>query len=231
VEAYYERVRPMLAPAVGVLREVIAKAAAVQPGIEDGPGLTIYLVGGSSKLPLVAEMVSAAFPRSRVVLTDKPFRSVAMGAAVCAADRVSFRDVFARHFGLLRLRENGRFEVMDTIFPAGTPIPRRGEPPLERVAWYHPAHNIGHLRYLECASIGSDGLPAGGVRVWSDILFPYDPACPLTARIATDQIVSTHRFGEEPVCEVYRCDSDGVITVELRRPSRGESRCYEIYKD
>jgi molecular chaperone DnaK len=231
LDAYDDRVRPMLEPAIARLREVIAAAAARQPGIEDGPDLTIYLVGGSSKLPLVARMVSDAFPDSRVMLTDKPFRSVAMGAAICATDRVTYRDVFARHFGLIRLREHGQLEVMDTIFPAGTPIPRRGEPPLERMAWYRPAHNIGHLRYLECSSIGSDGLPADGARAWSDILFPYDPACPLTASLSTDQILATDRFGGEPVCEVYRCDNDGVITVELRRPSLGDSRCYEIFRD
>lgn len=230
-EAYAARVQPMLEPAVAMLHRVVADAAEKQPGITDGPDLTVYLVGGSSKLPLVARMVAAAFPNSRVMLTDKPFRSVAMGAAICATDRVSYRDVFARHFGLMRLREHGRVEVMDTIFPAGTPIPRRGEPPLERVAWYRPAHNIGHLRYLECTSIGDDALPAGGLRAWSDILFPYDPAQPLTARPSCSEIVATDRFSGDPVCEVYRCDSDGVITVELRRPARGDSRCYEIFRD
>jgi molecular chaperone DnaK (HSP70) len=230
-EAYEARVRPMLEPAVAMLNEVIATAAAKQPGITDGPDLTVYLVGGSSKLPLVAKLVAAAFPNSRVMLTDKPFRSVAMGAAVCATDHVNYRDVFARHFGLMRLREHGRVEVMDTIFPAGTPIPRRGEPPLERMAWYRPAHNIGHLRYLECTSLGDDALPAGALRAWSDILFPYDPAQSLSARLSSSEVVATDQFSAEPVCEVYRCDSDGVITVELRRPARGDSRCYEIFRD
>ena len=81
-------------------------------------------------MPLVAEMVSDAFPGNRVVLTDKPFRSIAMGAAICAMDRVTYREVFARHFGIIRLRDHGQAETFDTIFPAGTPIPRTGEPPL-----------------------------------------------------------------------------------------------------
>jgi len=231
VSAYEDRVRPLLATAVAKLEEVIQQAGASRPGVEDGRSLLVYLVGGSSKLPLVAEMVSAVFPESRVVLTDKPFRSVAMGAAICAMDRVRFRDVFARHFGLIRLRDHGRCETFDTIFPCGTPIPRRGEPALERVAWYHPRHNIGHLRYLECASVGSDGLPVEGTRCWSDILFPYDPAVPLSATVSTDQIAATEAYSGDAVCEVYRCDSDGVITVELRRPASADSRCYEIYRD
>lgn len=231
VDAYYERIRPRLAPAVVLLGEVIESAAKRQPKVAEAGRLTVYLVGGSSKLPLVAEMVSAAFPDSRVVLTDKPFRSVAMGAAICAMDRVSYRDVFARHFGLLRLRDHGRVETFDTIFPAGTPIPRRGEPPLEKVACYRPAHNVGHLRYLECTGIGPDGLPAEGVRTWSDILFPYDPAQSLTTELAPTEIETTDRFSNEPVCEVYRCDHDGVITVELRRPASRDARCYEIFSE
>jgi len=146
-------------------------------------------------------------------------------------DRITYRDVFARHFGLIRLRDNGRAETFDVIFPAGTPIPRRGEPSLERVTRYAPAHNIGHLRYLECNSVGQDGMPSDGVRAWSDILFPYDPAHSLSAPLSLADIISTDRFAHMAVCETYRCDADGVITVELTNPARNESRCYEIYRN
>jgi hypothetical protein len=176
-------------------------------------------------------MVAAAFPDDRVVQTDKPFSSVAMGAAICAAERVSYRDVFARHFGLIRLTDHGQVETFDSIFPAGTPVPRRGEPPLERVAWYHPRHNIGHLRYLECGALNEGGMPSNDVRAWSEILFPYDPAIPLRATLDPTEIVETDRFAHEAVCEVYRCDADGVITVELRRPQWNDARTYEIFKD
>jgi molecular chaperone DnaK (HSP70) len=242
VEALYERLRPMLEPAMKVLASVIAQAAKKEPRVTAEGGCAvwhrlsvgaplIYLVGGSSKLPLVAELVAAAFPGYRVVLSDKPFLSVARGAAICAADRVQYRDVFSRHFGLIRLRDHGRAECFDPIFPAGTPLPRRGEPPLEKVAWYHPRHNIGRLRYLECTSIGSAGLPDGNIRAWSDIRFPYDPSVPLQQPLDRADIVETGRFGEQSVCEVYRCDSDGVITVELRRPSSQDARTYEIFRD
>lgn len=231
VSTYYKRITPMIEPAIGLLRNVIAAAAAKEPRVRVGPSLTLYLVGGSARLPLVAQMVSAAFPDCRAILTDKPFTSVAMGAAICATDRVTYRDVFARHFGLLRLRDNGHSEVFDVVFPAGTPIPRKGERPLERCAWYNPRHNIGHLRYLECTSIGPNGLPDGNVRRWSDVFFPYDPILPMDHHASTDSIVQTDRFADMPACEVYRCDSDGVITVELHRPNRNDSRIYEIYRD
>ena len=225
VSSFYRRLRTMLEPTIEMLANVIRDADV------DQEKLTVYLVGGSSKLPLVANMVSKAFPDCRVMQTDKPFRSVAMGAAICAADRVTFRDMFARHFGLIRLRDHGRTETFDAIFPAGTPIPRKGEAPLERVVSYHPAHNVGRLRYLECTAIDDDGMPDGSVRAWSDILFPYDPQNELSSRISADDICQTDRFSGEMVNEVYRCDTDGVITVELQRESRCDSRLYEICCD
>ncbi len=230
IETFNERIRAMLEPAVGKLKEVIDAAVAHESRISDRKSIAIYLVGGSSKLPLVGEMVKAAFADSKVVLSDKPFRSVAMGAAICAADRVTFQDVFARHFGLIRLTDHGRREMFDTIFSAGTPVPRRGEPPLEKVTWYRPVHNIGRLRYLECTDVDDAGKPGGSVRQWTDILFPYDPAAPIHAPV-DDGSIREVDGGVDPVCEVYRCDSDGVITVELQRPAANDSRQYEIGRD
>jgi molecular chaperone DnaK len=230
VDTYREHIRPLLKPAVTTRAEVIQSDSARKVGINaDSESLMIYLVGGSSRLPFVAEIISEAFPNSQIVLSDKPFRSIALGAAICAADRVTYRDVFARHFGLIRLKDHGRSETFDIIFPAGTSIPRRGELPIEKVVWYAPAHNIGHLRYLECTSIGPDGMPSDGIRAWSDILFPYDPSYSLSAQVCRNDIVRTDRFSHLAVCEIYRCDSDGVITVEVQNPARYESRCYEIY--
>jgi molecular chaperone DnaK (HSP70) len=182
-------------------------------------------------LPLVGELVSQAYKTSRVILTDKPYTSVAMGAAIGATERVRYRDVFARHFGLIRLRDHGRLETFDIVFPAGTPIPRKGEPPLETVTRYQPQHNIGHLRYLECTEVDTTGMPTGNLRQWSDIVFPYDPSEPLAKNAVPSEIVATDAFADQIVCEVYRCDHDGVITVELQRPATEERRTYEIFSD
>ena len=96
---------------------------------------------------------------------------------------------------------------------------------------YPPAHNIGRLRYLECLGVTADGLPAGGVRRWGTVAFPYDPRIPLEAPIRPEEVVETEAFSRTPVVERYTCDADGVITVELRRPADGQSRTLEIFQD
>ena len=85
-------------------------------------------------------------------------------------------------------------------------------------------HNIGRLRYPECTAVCPDGT-----RAWLDIRFPYDPGFGISYTGSSRDIVCTSRFSGEPVFEVYRSDSDGIITVELRRPFGNESRCCEIW--
>ena len=69
------------------------------------------------------------------------------------------------------------------------------------------------------------------MREWSNVLFPYDPridvqvAPTLGAVKATDELVHTQ------VQECYRCDSDGVITVDVTRMADGKTRRFEIYRD
>jgi len=228
VDRFNDRIRPLIKTAVDTLGSLIEQAGTADAAAGGTSRLTLYLVGGSSKLPIVSELIVEAFPAARIVLSDKPFRSVAMGAAICATRPVRFRDVFARHFGLMRPWAHGQTEAFDAIFPAGTPLPRKGEPPIVRVARYHPRHNIGHLRYLECTSIGPGGLPSAGIRPWSDILFPYDPSLALPD---DEQVVETDAFSHGAVQEVYQCNSDGVITVELHHPARDAVLTYEVYRD
>ena len=229
--AYFERLRPLLRPAVDRLAEIV-EAGTARPNGAGPQGLSaVYLVGGSSKLPLVPAMVAERFPDARLLSTDQPFTSVAMGAAIVCAEAVPVQEIFARHFGVIRLAGPERREVFWRIFPAGTPLPRKGEPPLVVETTYHPAHNIGLLGYLECLGVTADGLPVGAVRRWGTVSFPYDPRIPLEAPIRSEEVVETETFSQLPVVERYACDADGVITVELRRPADGQARTLEIWSD
>jgi molecular chaperone DnaK (HSP70) len=230
VSDYFAQVRPLIAPAVDTLERLLRGDAARAAGIEPDRIDAIYLVGGSSRLPLVAEMITARFPTARLVMSDKPFTATAMGAAIYSAERVTLRDILSRHFGVLRLADYGQREFFAPIFAAGTRLPPRGGAPLERTVEYSPRHNIGHLRYYECAGVDAKGQPAAGARQWSDVLFPYDPAIPIDGPLAPGAISRRDDLAGDRICETYSCDSDGVITVRVRRQRDGQSRCYEIFR-
>lgn len=229
VQSYLAELEVRLAPCIEKLRDLLegpeARAAGVHGNVD-----AIYLVGGSSKLPVVQKMLTRHFPQMRVVTTDKPFTSTAMGAAIHSAEEVRLQDVLARTFGVLRLEDRGTRTVFVPIFPAGTKLPQPQDAPLERTVEYSPRHNIGCLRYLECATVNRRGLPEEGVRHWSDVLFPYDPAMPVGRRLSPMEIAHREDLADKWVGETYTCDSDGVISVRIRRHCDGQEGVYEIYK-
>jgi molecular chaperone DnaK (HSP70) len=221
VAAYWKALTDVIRPAIDAVSRLVAAA---QSGV-DG----IYLVGGSSRLPLVPKMLGARFPGLPLVMTDKPFTATAMGAAIHATGAVTMHDILSRHFGVLRLADHGHREIFAPIFEAGTRLPARGAAPLERHVEYSPRHNIGHLRYLECAAVDERGIPALGVRAWSDVLFPYDPAISVGQPITAADVRSRDDLAGTAVRETYVCDGDGVISVRLSRPD-GQSRAFEIFR-
>ncbi|HVO22737.1 MAG TPA: Hsp70 family protein [Candidatus Margulisiibacteriota bacterium] len=231
VAAYFERVRPVIAPAVDKLWSLVAGSAARAAGIDPERLDTVYLVGGSSKLPLVAQLIAARFPAVRLVMTDKPFTATAMGAAIHSAEGIALHDILSRHFGVIRLADRGTREYFAPIFRAGTQLPPHGGAAVEARAEYAPQHNVGHLRYFECAGVDERGQPALGVRAWSDVLFPYDPNIPVEQRLTLADIVQRGDLADQRICEVYSCDSDGVITVRMSRRADGQARVYEIFRD
>ena len=74
-----ELVGPLLRPTVDALARVVASAG-LRPGDVDA----VLLVGGSSRIPMIAREVSAAFQRP-VVVDAHPKHPVALGAALDAA--------------------------------------------------------------------------------------------------------------------------------------------------
>lgn len=228
---YLEAVKPLVQPAVDRLVQLVDRVVATGGVSSKDAIAAIYLVGGTSRLPLVQQMVSERFPKLKVISTHKPFSSIAVGAAISASRKLDVKEIFSRHFGVVRLLEGGRREYFHTIFAAGTKLPRRGQPLLETVANYNPHHNIGHLRFFECSEVGPDGLPKGTVREWSDVLFPYDPRLDMQSTPAPNAVRQTDELAHTQVRETYRCDADGVITVEVTRLADGKKRRFEIFQE
>jgi molecular chaperone DnaK (HSP70) len=226
---YEKHLAELMQPAVEKLADVIRQSG-FDPAQPDAGLLdAIYLVGGSSRLPLAARLVTRRFPGIRVLTTDKPFSATAMGAAIHGAEATHVSEVFARHFGVIRLAYHGSKEVFAPIFAAGVRLPERDAPPVTSVVSYTPRHNIAHLRFLECTAVDEHGYPSAGLRPWSEVLFPYDPALPLTAAITPANIVARDDLQDNTV-ETYTCDADGIITVTMTRGSDGQSRTFEIFR-
>jgi molecular chaperone DnaK (HSP70) len=230
VSEYFTDLRALLEPALEKLNGLISGEEAREAGITAESLVGIYLVGGSSKLPLVPQMLARRFPGVRLIMSDKPFSSTAIGAAIHGAEAVRLQDILSRNFGVMRLADYGRREYFAPVFKAGLPLPQRGGAALRSQVRYTPRHNIGHLRYLECAGLDAAGRPSEGVRAWSELLFPYDPAIPIEQRLEPGMVRDREDLNDKWVCETYSCDSDGVITVSIQRLCDDQSRTYEIFQ-
>jgi hypothetical protein len=230
VSAYFKELRRLVEPAIDKLLDLVNGQAARQAGIRPESLDAVYLVGGSSKLPLIPEMVARHFPKTRLILSDKPFSSTAMGAAIHASEKVRLHDILGRNFGVIRLADHGRAEYFAPIFLAGMRLPQPGNAPSRHSVDYGPHHNLGHLRYLECTTVGGSGQPSEGVRYWSEAVFPYDPAVPVQGGLLPRGIESRPDLADQTVRETYLCDADGVITVQIQRRCDGQSLCCEIFR-
>jgi actin-like ATPase involved in cell morphogenesis len=80
---FEEMIRPPLVETVGAVRRAL-RSAKLEPGQVD----KVLLVGGSSRIPLVAEVVGAALGRP-IAVDAHPKNAVALGAAVAAAAAAS----------------------------------------------------------------------------------------------------------------------------------------------
>lgn len=219
--AYEKQLTELIEPAVEKLEDVIKAAG-------DDELETIYLVGGSSKLPLVSKLIARRFPKVKLFSTDKPFSATSMGAAIQSVETMRVHEVFARHFGVIRLADHGTREIFVPVFQAGLRLPARGEAPISTEVRYQPCHNIGRFRYLECTAVDAQGKPEAGLRAWSEILFPYDHTLAINEPLPADQIVHRNDLAGEAV-ETYTCDSDGIITVQMKRAD-GQSRTFEVFR-
>ncbi len=225
VADYYRRLEPMVDRTLRALDTAFIRLG---EGEAEKVG-AVYMVGGACELPLVSRRVREIHGR-RVRRSPYPFAATAVGLAV-AADReheISIQERFTRHFGVWREAEEGRRIVFDSIFPKDTALPGPGDPPLVLTRKYAPAHNVAHLRYLECSRVTEDDQPAGDINPWDDIMFPLDPVLKRKKRL--DRVPVEHFPGvqDQVVEEHYACDARGVINVTIQNRSAGYRRRYKL---
>ncbi|HKQ93323.1 MAG TPA: Hsp70 family protein [Blastocatellia bacterium] len=223
---FYEVCRPLIESTIEAMESVMEKSAR-EAGL-DLRESAVYLVGGSSDLPLVARSLKEKYGK-QVRRSPYPHAATAIGLAIAADTEAGYklRERFTRHFGVWREWDDGRQIAFDPLFEKNTPLPLKGEQPLSRVRRYAPIHNVGHFRYLECSRLDQAGQPQGDLAPWDEILFPFDPAL-RGAEDLKDTAISHARDHNHVVEEVYSCDHNGVIEVEIRDADNGFSRRYTL---
>ncbi len=215
---FYERCSPLVDQSIGCLERVLERL----PDVEEVDGVlpksvaTIYLVGGSSTFPLVSRVLRERYGR-RVQRSPYPHGAVAIGLAVASNPEEPYfvRETLTRHFGVFREADCGARVVFDPIFVKDSALVRNGEP-LHAERRYRPAHNVGHFRFVECASVSSSGDPDFGVTPWEAIVFPFERE--LQGRRSLAKLPVERRDPETTytIVERYACDANGIVTVSLR---------------
>ncbi len=189
----------------------------------------VYLVGGSCELPVLARALRERFGR-RVRRSPYPAAATAIGLVI-AADRAGGyvpTERFSRHFGVWREGESGQRVVFDPIFTKQTPLPAHGQPALIARRRYHPVHNVGRLRFLECSALKEQNEPAGDIFPWAEVTFPFDPALAEHPELQAIPVRRQPGVENSVIEEEYRCDDAGVIQVTIANLTTGYTKAYRI---
>jgi len=227
VSDFYEECRPLIESTIEAMEHVMEKSAR-EAGFDLHESAAVYLVGGSSDLPLVTRLLREKYGK-QVRRSPYPHAATAIGLAIAADTEAGYklRERFTRHFGVWREQDDGHEIAFDPLFEKDTPLPAKGEEPLTRVRRYAPTHNVGHFRYLECSRVDQAGQPQGDIAPWDEILFPFDPALRSSENLK-DASITRRRNHSEVVEEVYSCDHNGVIEVVIKDAANGFSRNYRL---
>jgi molecular chaperone DnaK (HSP70) len=182
----------------------------------------IYVVGGASALPPVGRALRERWGR-RVHRSPYPFAAVAIGLAIAADDEAGFalEERFERHFGVFREARGGREVAFDVIFAPGGAL---GGAVHQRT--YRAAHNLGHFRFVECATVDDAGAPRGDITPSGEVMFPFDPALREAGSLAG---VPVQRLDRGPLIrEEYAVDPNGIVAVTITDLESGYRRGYRL---
>jgi Tol biopolymer transport system component/actin-like ATPase involved in cell morphogenesis len=202
-------IRPLLADTIGALRRAFAAA-----GVEPGGVRAVLLVGGSSRIPLVAEMITAELGRP-VALDAHPKHAIALGAALTAAGAVGVAGaaVAAPEDEVPAAREPRRRDAErqePTPAPPAPPAsPRRHIPVAALVA---AAAVVAVLAVILLTRGGGDGGDATGTTVAPITTAPATtitagPGIPVGTPLGVETIAYGRATGE--TCNVWQVDADG----------------------
>jgi molecular chaperone DnaK (HSP70) len=225
---FYERCRPLVEQTINAMEKAMERSVPAGAEPDWRSVAAIYMVGGSINLPVVARLLRERYGR-QVRKSPYPHAATAIGLAIAAdtATGYQLRERFTRHFGVWRETEDGRSVALDVLFEKETLLPEKNQK-LLRARRYHPTHNIGHFRFMECSRIDSGGHPTGDITPWDELYFPFDPELRSEAQLEAREIKRTAP-GEQLIEEVYSCDENGIIEVSIINHTHRYQRTYRIH--
>jgi hypothetical protein len=124
--------------------------------------------------------------------------------------------------------EEGQQIVFDPIFLKRTRLPRPGQPSLRAIRYYHPAHNLGHFRFIECSHLKDQREPTGDIINWDEIFFPFDPRLAFESRLDKIRVRRWPEAKTHLIEEVYSCNADGLVEVTISNQATGLRRTFNI---
>ncbi|WP_236863395.1 Hsp70 family protein [Brevibacterium daeguense] len=205
-----------------LLDRALAAAAPLVRGLSSGESRDssvagLHLVGGASRLPIVARSLRESFGR-RVHRAPQPHASTAIGLAIALdPDRgFSLEETLGHGLGVYREEAAGADIVFDVIVPSDSPASAALAAPIVRR--YRAQHTVGVYRLVEFSRLDEQGFPIGTYQTLATIRFPLDPA--LTVAEAQDAPVRQAGPGAE-ITESYRLEPDGSFAVTLRNEESG----------
>lgn len=222
----YEVCDALVDRTLGVLEDVLGRAGG---GPAAGELAGIYVVGGGSGWAPIPRRLRALYGAQRVKRSTQPQAATAIGLACHLDDEAGYRltDCLTRSFGVWREASAGAEITFDPIFERDTPLPARGDPPLEVVRRYRAAHNVGHFRYVECGAL-RDGGPFGQIVPWQGVHFPFEAALRDQEDLSEHPVVRGGDGTGPEVEERYTCSSTGVFEAELTCLEDGYSRKFRL---
>ncbi|MCB9593435.1 MAG: Hsp70 family protein [Sandaracinaceae bacterium] len=223
VGAVYDACDALVEPTLALLDDVFAALPAdLDP--EDARQLgAVYLVGGGVAFPAVQRALRKRHGR-KVMLAPESHAATAVGLAVAADPDagVLVREATTRYFGVWREGEGGRETVFDPILRKDQ-MGAEGSPLVIQRA-YHPAHSVGHLRFVECTRLDAEGRPSGDLAPFGELRFPYDPALRERGDLAAVPVQRRPDLGDQIIVERYSYTADGRIEVQIENRTHAYRR-------
>jgi len=221
----YNHCEPIIRQSLDTLKTAIESAEMINIESRGKRKLeAIYLAGGAVGFPLVLRKLRDQFGK-KVRISANPQACTAVGLAISADPSRSTHlgESVTRNLGVWR--EYGTDKIFDTIIEKSSRLkPRSG--PLQVKRTYNPIHNLGHLRFIECSSLGQSGEPDGDIADIKEILFPYDPMLKNKEDLRHVPVVSRPDLATQEVTETYSYDSRGIITVEVENLTAQYKKTY-----